>query len=159
MSLNIVERHGWSGRYRVTRLDPITHAPIDEPLLWTPNLITYAAKTRAARLLRDSGTDIRIRYVALGNGDTAAAPEDVDLESEVFRKQPTQQTATATGECTTTVIVSSFEAVQQIEEIGWFAGPDAVATADTGLLVARVLYSRNHTSDEALQIDREDLFS
>lgn len=120
------------------------------------NLITSAGKNLLAEALRNSTLDVEIKYVALGNDSTAPTTSDTTLGNEIFRKIVTSQVGAGTGVTKTTCYVAPDEAVAQIEEIGFFAGSSASATTDSGVLYARILFSRNKTSLEALQIERTD---
>lgn len=120
------------------------------------NLITSAGKNLLAEALRNSTLDIELKYVALGNDSTTPTTSDTTLGNEIFRKIVTSQVGAGTGVTKTTCYVAPDEAVAQIEEIGFFAGSSASATTDSGVLYARILFSRNKTSLEALQIERTD---
>lgn len=125
-----------------------------------PNIITNDGLDIMAAALRDPTgvNDPEIAYVALGDDNTAPAVTDSALVSEQFRKQVTSQVAGATGVSITTLYVAPFEGNFQIEEIGWFAG-DASGVADSGTLIARVLWSHLKDNLESLQIDRTDTIS
>ncbi len=97
-----------------------------------------------------------IRYVELGTGDTAPALADVALDTYLFRKIMTSTSKPADGQTRRTVYIAPGEAVDALEEIGWWAGAAAAAGEATGILISRVLYSRNKTALESLQIERTD---
>ncbi len=103
-------------------------------------------------------TDLQIKYCALGSSNAANNPAQSDLVAETFRKAITVRTPGGTGVLTDTTYIAPYEAVAppNIEEIGWFAGVDATAAANSGIMVARILYSRAKTNLESLQIDRVD---
>lgn len=122
--------------------------------------------TRVGRnLLRDALRGVvdpspQISWVALGAGSDAPSDEDLQLQDERFRKQVTAQTPSGIGQMLTTMYVAEGEANDFIvSEAGWYAG-DADATADSGVLVARVLidpFSGGLKSAlETLQLDRTD---
>ena len=81
---------------------------------------------------------LQIKYLAFGTGTTPAAASDTALETEVFRKQVTQQSYPSTGTVRTIVALTDTEANFTIREIGVFAGPDASSTAGSGTLLSRV---------------------
>ena len=114
-------------------------------------------------LLRDAlkgdVSDCEIKYVAVGTDGSAIDTTDTTLGTETFRKIKTSDAAGATGVLTTTVYIAPAEAVAAIEEIGWFAGAAAGAGADSGVMVSRVLYSRNKTALESILIVRTDTIS
>ena len=148
------EHHPWTGTVTVRILDAETGA--ERERVTFPNLITDAGLD----LLRDAlmdGTDARIRYLALGAGATAPASGDTTLTDERWRTEISQRTALGTGQLDTVVYVPPGEANDFIiEEIGWFAGSGAGPSANTGTLLARVLYNHDKTALESLQIDRLD---
>ena len=111
-------------------------------------------------LLKDaalsSAFDPEIKYFAWGSGTTAAAIGDVKLETEIGRKQITSVLDLGLGQWKTIIYLGPSEAVGQIEEVAWFAGPDASASADSGLCVSRVLISKLKTALESFQVERTD---
>ena len=141
----------WNGRVRVT-----THTDggfyVDE----FTNQITSTGLDMVRDLLSGDVTDGQIKYMAWGNSTTAATSTQSALGSEQGRKAVTTRTAGSTGVLTTTVYLSPQDANEQIQELGWFAGPNATSTAGAGIMVARVLYSKLKTNLESIQVDRED---
>lgn len=121
-------------------------------------MITDAGLNLIAQALRD-GTSIEIKYVALGAGNTPPSPSDTKLEDERFRKPVSRQLPLGTGGTQTIAYIAPHEANDfVIQEIGVFAGPDATDEPNTGVLIARALYSRQKTPLESLQITRDDVF-
>jgi len=110
----------------------------------------YANLRRDAAL--DGTTDIRVYYLAIGTDSTAPAASDTQLGAEVFRKAITASEAGAgAGESIFTLYLSPQEAIGvAIAEVGWFAGSSASATANSGVLVARGLYSHTKTANESI---------
>lgn len=101
----------------------------------------------------------QIKYVALGSSSTAFNAAQTTLVSEQFRKAVTQQTAPSTGKVTTIGYISPSEANSfTINELGWFAGSAASATPNSGVMLARFLYTRTKVNTESLQISRDDTF-
>ena len=151
--LKVQGRIGWAGRVRVKVLGP------GGELLgeWQgANLITAAGLDLLVSALRDNTVDAEIRYLAWGDDSTPPAAGDTALGNELGRKVVTLQEAGGTGECVTTVYLAPQDANEAIEELGWYAGPDATATPDSGILVARVLYSHTKTVLESIQVERSD---
>ncbi len=110
--------------------------------------------------LKGSVTDLEIKYLAWGSSSTANSAAQTTLVAEFGRKQVTTQTDGSDGVLVTTTYMAPYEGTgTTIEEIGWFAGASATASADSGILVARVLYSRAKTELESLQIERQDAIS
>ena len=98
--------------------------------------------------------DCEIKYMAVGDDDTAPALTDTTLGNETFRKILTSHSKPADGQIKTTVYIAPSEAVGWIKEIGWFSGAAAGAGADTGILSSHILYSRNKTALESIQVER-----
>ena len=98
--------------------------------------------------------DCEIKYMAVGSDNTAPALTDTTLGTETFRKILTSHSKPADGQIMTTVYIAPAEAVGAIEEIGWFSGAAAGAGADSGILSSRILYSRNKTNLESIQVER-----
>jgi len=98
--------------------------------------------------------DCEIKYMAVGDDNTAPALTDTILGNETFRKIMTAHSKPGDGQILTTVYIAPGEAVGAIEEIGWFSGAGAGAGADTGILSSRVLYSRVKTALESIQVER-----
>ncbi len=120
------------------------------------NLITTVGLGMIIDFLGGDISDGEIKYMGVGDDNTAPALADTTLGNETFRKAMTAQTQPTVTSLLSTVYVSPSEAVGTIEELGWFAGAAAGAGADSGIMVSRVLYSRTKTALESLQIERSD---
>jgi hypothetical protein len=120
------------------------------------NIISAGALAEMAGILNGDSPDIEIKYLAVGDDDTAVTGNETTLVNETFR------TAVATlSIVSNTIVQSTFtilntEAVGTIEEIGIFCGSTAGAGADTGLLLSRILWSKTKTADEEISIVRQD---
>lgn len=92
-----------------------------------------------------AGTNtIKISYVSLGTGTNAPTQGDTQLQNEVFRKPVTALVTGATGEIIINLYLGPNDAVNvDIEEIGFWAGNSASLTPNSGILVARGLWSHN----------------
>lgn len=146
----------WRGWVRVTATYKDGHKEVQE---WFENLIVDVGKNMMRDSMKDTAVQPKILFVALGNNATAPVVGDTTLVAEQFRKQVTSQSVGAVGEVTTIVYISPSEANSfTIEEIGWFAD-GATATADSGVMISRVLHNRTKTNLESLQIERKDTFS
>jgi len=143
----------WQGTLKIKAFDKEGNI-IDETNL--KNLITSEGKNLLAEALRNSSTDCEIKYIAIGSDNTAPTTADTTLGNEIFRKAVTSQIAGGTGITITNLYVAPEEAVGTIEEIGFFSGSAATSTANSGILFARVLYSRTKTAVESIQIERTD---
>ncbi|MEX0975033.1 MAG: hypothetical protein WD024_06795 [Bacillota bacterium] len=152
--IEIKESILWSGWLRI-RVSTSTRQRVFQ----FHNLITDPALNLMRDALRGLVADLEIKYVALGTSNTAPAAGDVVLGNEVFRKAVTKDEAPGTGQAKTVCYVAPYEALQQIEEIGFFAGAAATAATNSGILVARVLFSRLKNELESWQIERTDSFA
>ena len=144
-----------SGNVRITVRD--LDGNIIEQIV-KPNLIVNVGLNMVRDMLAGDVADGEIKYIALGTNAAAPAMGDTQLGTEIFRKVITSSTKPAVGQWNSVWYIAPAEAVAAIEEIGFFAGAGAVAGADTGILIARILYSRNKTNLESLQISRLDSF-
>jgi hypothetical protein len=100
----------------------------------------------------------QIRYLAWGSSDEANDPAQTKLVAEFGRKQITSRSNGLTGILYSTTYIGPTEGTEQkIEELGWFAGAGATDDPDTGILVGRILYSRQKSALEALQVVRTDI--
>lgn len=122
------------------------------------NLITTAGRNMARDMLLGLVADAKVRWFGVGTNSTAPAAGQTTLVTEVFRKITTTSSQGASGEAVNTVFIAPNEAVVSIQELGFFAGAAASASANTGIMVARVLYSRVKTALESIQVDRRDQF-
>jgi len=101
--------------------------------------------------------DGEIKDMAIGDDNAPPLPTNTTLGHETYRDVMTTQAETSPTSLLSMVYVAPHEAVGAIEEIGWFAGAGADGVGpDTGILVSRVLYSRNKTALESLQVERTD---
>ncbi len=150
--MKISETAKWRGRVRVTARHRDGTVTVEE----FDNLITDAGLDLLRDVLEGVVTDGQIKYLAWGNDATAPSAGETELRSEQGRKAVTSRTAGAAGELTTLTYVAPYEAAEQIEELGWFAGDAATSATGSGVMVARVLYSRLKTDLESLQVERDD---
>ncbi len=145
----------WSGTFEI-----IITTPTKRKTVQLRNLITDAGLNYIRDLLDGSiNPPTQIQYIALGSSNTLASASDTRLGAEFFRKPVTKQEIPGTGQVASTVYVAPYEANQQTEEIGVFAGPGATSAKDSGVLIARVLWSHLKTELESLQIVRTDTIS
>jgi len=120
------------------------------------NLIMNNALDEVLKSLQDLTVDIGIKYLALGTSDTANTNALTQLGNEIFRTQFVDQDKVDIGELRTIFTVLDSEAVAQIEEIGIFCGSSATSSANSGLMLSRILWSRNKTNTEEIQFTRVD---
>lgn len=95
-----------------------------------------------------------IKYVAIGSGTMSPTTADAALQNETMRKAITSFTnGTNPGELLVNVYIAPGEAVGfDIEEVGLFGSTSATSMANSGVLIARGLYSHpNKTNLESIQ--------
>lgn len=144
----------WQGEVNIKALDKDGNVLQEDKL---KNLITSAGKNLLAESLRNASLDAEIKFISIGSDNTAPSSGDTTLGNETFRKAVTSQTAGGSvGVTITNLYVAPEEAVGTIEEIGFHSGSSASSTTDSGVLFARVLYSRTKTAVESIQIERTD---
>ncbi len=154
--LDFIARGGWSNVVRIA----IVNIDGSVEIVIIQNKITDVALNMLRDGIRGTVTDFEIKYLAWGSDNTAVDASHTTLQAEFGRKQITTQTAGATGIILSTTYVSPPEAnTPKVEELGWFAGAAASSTVDTGIMVGRVLYSRQKTNLESWQVVRTDTFS
>src|SRR5712691_493381 len=111
--------------------------------------------TGGRNLLRNGmsgANDPRITYVALGTSNTAPTTGDTQLGAEVFRKAVTSYTNGATGEVLINMYLAPGDSVgSNIQEVGFWGGSSASGTANSGVLLARGLYSHTKLITESIQ--------
>ena len=121
--------------------------------------ISYTLTNAGHNLFRDASkgaANPKITYVALGTGTNTPTTGDTQLQTEVFRKKVTSYTnGTNPGEVHIDLYLSPSDAVSvAISEVGFFGG-NATATANSGTLLCRGLYTppHTHTALESIQFD------
>lgn len=153
------EKSNWLGQWE---LEISENGRIKEIVPLTPNLITNAGLNMFRDALKGDITDLQIKYVALGNDATSPAKEQTKLISEQFRKIVTTRNVDpiTPGKLYTELYIADIEAnAFKCEEIGWFAGAEATAASDSGIMIARILYSRQKADTESWTIRRTDTIS
>jgi hypothetical protein len=106
--------------------------------------------------LQGINPNIEIKYLALGTSNTPVTTSDTKLGNEIFRTPIINQELTATGELTTDFVVLDTEAVGSIREVGIFGGSTATSSLNTGILISRILWTKEKTSSEELNFKRID---
>lgn len=148
--LRLRDRWGWQGVMTFTHL----YADGARFTVVRPNLITNAGyNLLSAALLGTGGQEIL--WLAWGDDATAPNVTDTSLGNELGRKEVTSQSiGGGVGETVTTWYLAPGDANEAIEEVGVYAGGSAAA--DSGTLIARVLYSHEKNDGEAILVTRTD---
>src|SRR5260221_12132782 len=108
----------------------------------------------------NSGTanDI-ITYVSLGTDSTVPTTGDIKLGAEVFRKKITSYVNGITGEIFISMYLAPGDTVgTAIAEVGFWGG-NASNTPNSGVLLARGLYSHTKTAVASIQFVLDWLYS
>jgi hypothetical protein len=140
-------KYGWEGIFKIK-------VNGKEEIIF--NRVMDTALDEFIKVLQGLSTDMQIKYLALGTSDIAITNTQTTLGAEIFRTQFTTTDKTGIGELTNLAIVQDSEAVASIREIGVFGGSSATSTADTGVLISRILWSRDKTASEEIQFTRID---
>ena len=143
---------GWNGNFKIK----VKEKNIIKEEIIIKNRLTNLALNTIINILDNIDSDLNIKYIAIGTSSTALNDSDAQLGNEIFRAQFDTSNNTDIGEFTTTFSILESEAVNQWEEIGIFCGDSATSSANTGIMLSRILYSRNKTSLEEISISRKD---
>lgn len=119
------------------------------------NRVMEAALSGIVKAL-SGDSDVQIKYLALGTSEDPITDSDTQLGTEIFRTLVSNQELTGIGELTTDFVVLDAEAVGNIREMGIFGGSTATSTANSGTLISRILWSRDKTNSEEINIKRID---
>lgn len=106
--------------------------------------------------LQGINPNIEIKYLALGTSNIPVTTSDTKLGNEIFRTPIINQEITGIGELTTDFVVLDTEAVGSIREVGIFGGSTATSSLNTGILISRILWTKEKTSSEELNFKRID---
>lgn len=128
-------------------------------------MATMTTTDAGKNLLRDSNSGAandKVYYVALGTDATAPSGGDTKLHAEAFRKAITSYANGSTGVLTAQIYIEPTEAVGiTVAEVGIFGGSSASSVANSGVLLARGLYSPAHpkTATESMVIPVQITYS
>jgi hypothetical protein len=148
----MLERTGWAGSFDIfiTGKDGTTeHEHID-------NTITTAGLNLLRNAIKGDVTDCQLKYLAVGTSSTSVAITDTQLGAEIFRTPFLTYNTGGEGILQSTALLLDNEAVANIREVGIFAGSTASSTTNSGIMISRILYSRNKTNLESIQFNRTD---
>lgn len=110
------------------------------------------------------GTDVLSNfYIAVGTGTNTPAVTDSQLQTESStsgaRQKATVTAGTNHGEITIAVTLATTDAVSvAVGEVGFFSGNSASSSINSGVLVARGLYSHTKTNSETLTLSLDFTF-
>ena len=144
----------WTANIKITVRD------LDDKILEVTefhNLITTVGVNMMRDFL-DGLADGKVKYLGVGTDATPPVVGGTQLGTEVFRKAITSNSKPGIGQYKTITYLAPADAVVNIRELGWFCGAGALASPNynTGIMISRVLYSRDKTNLESIQIERCD---
>lgn len=124
------------------------------------NMLMNAGHNMLRDALSGAIADVKFRYLAWGTDASANVATMTKLGNEVGRRAVTRFTPGTTGvQVMTTYVTPDDGAGVSIQELGWFHSPSATAAKDSGIMNSRILYSRNKTNLESIQVDRTETFA
>lgn len=93
-----------------------------------------------------------IKYLAIGDDNTAVTASDITLGNEVHRSYYVLRERSSQKIITTEFYITDSEFNGTIEELGIFCGNEASDTTDSGNLLSHVLWSYSKSSSEELLV-------
>lgn len=144
--------YGWVGQFKIQ----IKEKGVIKDTHIVDNRITNLALDAIINLLDNIDPNLDIKYIAIGDSAAAVNDNATQLGNEIFRAQIDTGSRTAIGIFNSTFSILDSEAVGQWEEIGIFCGDGATASANTGNMLSRILFSRTKTALEEISITRID---
>src|SRR4030042_3856680 len=114
------------------------------------NTITKFFNDELAKAIYGSTPDCEIKYLAIGTGTSTPTRESTLLDAEVFRCQADTCDKVDYGQVLADFTIQDTDYSGSIAEIGIFGGSTATITANSGILLARVLWSHTKLTTEEL---------
>jgi hypothetical protein len=143
----MINEYGWLGRFEIKTKNGI---------FILKNRIMNNAIDELLKALSGNEPDIMLKYLAMGTGTTGLLNTQTQLENEVFRTPFITITKTGIGRLTSIATILDVDYDGPINEVGVFCGDSATTSADTGLMLSRVLWNYTKTATEEIQITRYD---
>jgi len=143
----MINEYGWLGRFEIKTKNGI---------FVLKNRIMNNAIDELLKALSGNEPDIMLKYLAIGTGTTGLLNTQTQLENEVFRTPFITITKTGIGRLTSIATILDVDYDGPINEVGVFCGDSATTSADTGLMLSRVLWNYTKTATEEIQITRYD---
>lgn len=150
----MIESHGMMGTFEITVKQ--NGKVIQKDIV--KNRIMNVALNESVKPLTGVAADLEIKYLAVGTSNTALADNQTQLVAESVRFEPSVSSSiTGTGEVSTEFTILDTEAQVLIEELGIFCGSTATATANTGIMLSRILWTYDKTvSNVEISVRRTD---
>lgn len=129
--------------YRQARLSPAKEVTLPT--------VSMTMTNNGHNLLRDGTKGVNnpaITYVAFGSGTSTPTATQTKLDSELFRKAVTSvANGASVGESLINFYVGPSDATgDDFEELAFFGGSSATSAKDTGVMLARGLWTHNPKS-------------
>lgn len=141
----------WSGKFIITIKNKS-----DTKVVEINNVITNAGLNLLRNFLAGTVSDGQLKYLAVGTSSASVSFANTQLGAEIFRTEFIDQTPSSTGVLNSNAIILDNEAVDNIREIGIFAGSTASSATNSGIMISRILFSRDKTNLESIQFQRVD---
>lgn len=119
-------------------------------IILVKNMVVTAGKNSIADCIRGASNKGIITYCALGTGTVAPALSDVQLQTELGRKQISVRSASGNVATFQTYFTAS-EVIGTLREAGLF-GDLASGTANSGTLFCRTAINRVKSSNDTLTL-------
>lgn len=149
----IRESNGWQGIVNIKAINKQT-GDITEDIVY--NQVTNAGLNALINSLDGINPDLEVKYVAVGDSNTPLSPAMTQLSNEIGRVLIDSGVSVGIGQFESNFSVLDNELVGQWREIAFFCGSTATADPNTGTMLSRILYSRDKSSLEEIQISRLD---
>ena len=159
--MKLKENLGWGATIIIT-----SNKKWNKPLI-IKNRITNIALTEIIKALYDD-TDLVIKHLAIGTSSKALSDSDTKLDNEVFRVPFVSWNALGAGQMQSRALLlgdepdfAPYNGAVNIREIGFFCGSSSLdwgggAGKDTGLMLSRILVTKDKELREEYQITRSD---
>lgn len=155
------EQATFKGFYRFQGYDKDTGELVIDTK-WLKNVLTNINRQYRQAMLDGTfisqgfdARDLEIKYFALGDGATPATPNDTQLVNERVRR-PVTRISTSGSDTSSITVFQPDQANFRIREVGIFAGPAADETANSGILLSRIVVDFTKNSNIVLNINRID---
>lgn len=119
------------------------------------NTITNNAFDEIIKPLYGIAADMEIKYLGYGSGTSTPDATQTELDTELGRVADIGLARSDVGQVVSEFLIPS-ATVATINELAIFAGSTSSGYADTGLMIARVLWAHDKVAGEEIFIQRVD---
>ena len=145
----MINNIGWQGKYEI-----YSNGELIDTIY---NRITNQAITVFRDVLKGTSASYAISHIAIGTSSAAVTGAETQLGAEIFRTPDVSQIDVSFQEIKTAFVVLDLEAVGTWQEIGIFA--NGTATANSGFLLSRILFTKVKSANEEITVYRYDSFN